>query len=125
MATTPASIDVQPSAFAIATGQSSTLVAVVRDAPGNLVKNQTVVFTLVDVTGGTLSVGSAVTDSQGRALDDWQFTRGAPVRLQDRLKSPVEIPGRSLDFSEAGLGVPVVHVRVATVFAELAPDDVQ
>lgn len=67
VATTPASIDVQPSAFSIATGQSSTLTAVVRDAAGNLVKNKTVVFTLVDVTGGTLSVGSAVTDSQGRA----------------------------------------------------------
>ena len=39
----------------------------VRDAAGNLVKNQTVVFTLNDVTGGTLSVGAAVTDSQGRA----------------------------------------------------------
>jgi hypothetical protein len=65
------------------------------------------------------------TDSQGRALDDWQFTRGTPVSLQDRLKCRVEIKGRSLDFSEAGLGVPVVHARVATVFAELAPDDVQ
>jgi hypothetical protein len=39
----------------------------VRDPAGNLVKNKTVVFTLDDVTGGTLSVGSAVTDSQGRA----------------------------------------------------------
>lgn len=68
VASTPATIDVQPSAFSIGTGQTSTLTAVVRDLAGNLVKNQTVDFTLVqDNTGGTLSVGSARTDSQGRA----------------------------------------------------------
>jgi hypothetical protein len=67
VATVATAIDVQPSAFTIATGQSSTLTAVVRDATGNLVKNKTIVFTLDDVTGGQLSIGSAVTDSQGRA----------------------------------------------------------
>jgi hypothetical protein len=67
VATLPATIDVQPSAFSIATGQSSTLTAVVRDSAGNLVKNRTVVFTLADVTGGQLSTGTALTDSQGRA----------------------------------------------------------
>jgi hypothetical protein len=67
VAQTPASIDIQPSAFSIGTGQTSTLTAVVRDLAGNLVKNKTVTFTLQDVTGGTLSLGTAVTDSQGRA----------------------------------------------------------
>lgn len=67
VATIPDSIDVQPSIFTLGPGQTSTLVAVVRDAQGNLVKNQNVAFTLDDVTGGTLSVGTAVTDSQGRA----------------------------------------------------------
>lgn len=67
VATTPTSIDVQPSAFTIATGQSTSITAVVRDAAGNLVKNRTVVFTLTDVTNGQLSVGTSVTDSQGRA----------------------------------------------------------
>jgi len=67
VATTAAQIDVQPSAFTIGTNQTSNITAVVRDAIGNLVKNKTVVFTLDDVSGGTLSVGSAVTDSQGRA----------------------------------------------------------
>lgn len=67
VAITPSSLEAQASSFAIATGQSSTITAVVRDASGNLVKNQNIDFTLVDVTGGTLSVGTAVTDSQGRA----------------------------------------------------------
>jgi Bacterial Ig-like domain (group 1) len=67
VATVPTAIDVQPSSFAIATAGTSTVTAVVRDAQGNLVKGRTVVFTLDDVTGGTLSTGSVVTDSQGRA----------------------------------------------------------
>lgn len=67
VATTAASIDVQPSQFTVQTGGSSTITAVVRDAAGNLVKNKTVVFTLNDVSGGSLSIGSGVTDSQGRA----------------------------------------------------------
>ena len=64
-------------------------------------------------------------DAQGQKLDDWQFRRGTPVSIQGRLTFPVEVAGRSLDFTEAGLGAPVVHVRVASIFAELAPDDVQ
>jgi hypothetical protein len=67
IATVPSSIDLQPSRFTLNPGQTSTITAVVRDAAGNLVKNQPVAFTLTDVTGGTLSVGAATTDSQGRA----------------------------------------------------------
>jgi hypothetical protein len=65
------------------------------------------------------------TDSHGQKVDDWLFKRGAPVRIQERLRIPVEIAGTPLDFTEANVRVPVVHVRVASIFAELAPDDVQ
>jgi len=65
------------------------------------------------------------TDSRGQKVDDWLFRRGAPVHLQERLRIPVELPGTPLDFTEANVSVPVVHVRVASIFAELAPDDVQ
>ena len=65
------------------------------------------------------------TDCQGRQVDDGQFSLGAPVHFMNRLKIPVEIAGRPLDFTEAGIGIPVVHVRVASLFAELAPEDVQ
>lgn len=65
-------------------------------------------------------------DSQGRELEDsWQFIYGRPVRVEGRLRVPIEHPGRSLDFTQAGLAVPVVHVKVASVFTELAPHDVQ
>ncbi len=64
-------------------------------------------------------------DSKGREVNDWEFKTGKPMRIKGRLRIPVEIAGRPLDFSEAGLMVPVVHVKVASVLKELAPDDVQ
>lgn len=67
VAITPASLDLQASPFTIATNAQSALTATVRDAAGNFVKNQTVNFVLTDVTGGSLSVAQAVTNSQGQA----------------------------------------------------------
>src|SRR5689334_160615 len=64
-------------------------------------------------------------DSHGVKVDDWQFRRGTPWSFVGRMTFPVEIAGRALDFTEAGLGTHVVHVRAASIFAELAPDDVQ
>jgi hypothetical protein len=64
-------------------------------------------------------------DSQGRKVHDWDFTRGAPVHVEGRLKIPIKIGGKPLDFSEAGLGIPVVHVKVASMLADRAPGDVQ
>jgi len=64
-------------------------------------------------------------DSQGRNVQDWDFTRGTPVHVGGRLKIPIEIAGRPLDFSWAGLSIPVVHVKVASMLAERAPGDVQ
>jgi len=64
-------------------------------------------------------------NSLGRKVQDWDFKRGAPVHVEGRLKIPIKIVGKPLDFSEAGLRVPVVHVKVASVLAERAPGDVQ
>jgi hypothetical protein len=64
-------------------------------------------------------------DRQGRKVFDWDFKRGAPVHVEGRLKIPIEIAGRSLDFSEAGIRIPVVHVKVASMLAERATGDVQ
>jgi hypothetical protein len=66
------------------------------------------------------------TDSRGRQVDDRQFTCGTPVHItDDRLRIPVESAGKPLDYTEASVGLPVVHVRIASMLAELAPDDVQ
>ena len=67
IATTPAAIEIQVDPANVPTNSQSQITAVVRDANGNLVKNQLVNFVLDDVTGGSLSAAQATTNSQGRA----------------------------------------------------------
>lgn len=67
VATVPDTIELQATPFTVAPQEQSAITAIVRDPAGNLVKNQTLDFSLNDVTGGSLSVASAITDSQGRA----------------------------------------------------------
>jgi hypothetical protein len=67
VATTPASLDLQASQFIVAPGEQSTVRATVRDASGNLVKNQLINFLLRDETGGQLSAGGDITNSNGQA----------------------------------------------------------
>lgn len=76
---------------------------------------------------GRRELGDPVSLERRRKVDSvWLFTSGAPVRDLGRLRSTVQPPGRPLDFSLAGAGLtPVVHARVASIFRELAPDDVQ
>lgn len=67
------------------------------------------------------------TDLQGQEIDDiWQFEEGRPLELKVPLRIPLYRPGRAVDFSTTGVGAaPILHPKVASVFAELAPDDVQ
>jgi len=67
VAGTPTDMSLQASPATVPTAGQSTISAIVRDAQNNLVANQTVDFQLTDVTGGSLSVGSAITDVQGLA----------------------------------------------------------
>ncbi len=67
VATTPSTIEVQADPFTVAPNSQSQVTAVVRDADNNLVKNARVVFSLDDITSGSLSIGTALTNSQGRA----------------------------------------------------------
>ncbi|GAB4088630.1 hypothetical protein GCM10028785_12990 [Hydrogenophaga soli] len=72
-ATTAAALNLQinPSTVAPNSSGSTTnqaaVQAVARDATGNLVSGQQVNFTLTDTSGGTLSAGTATTDSNGLA----------------------------------------------------------
>jgi hypothetical protein len=65
------------------------------------------------------------TDASGIALDDWSFRLGTPVHVEGRLKILLERPGTPLGFSETNSRIPVLHVKAASIFVELAPGDVQ
>jgi hypothetical protein len=65
-------------------------------------------------------------DPRGREVDRWQFESGLPGAIDGRLRVPLYRPGEPLDFSVTAVGgAPIVHGRVASIFAELAPTDVQ
>ncbi|WP_141619558.1 DUF1629 domain-containing protein [Myxococcus sp. AB036A] len=79
-----------------------------------------------DMQAGNWDLGDPV-DALGHEVDDlWMYTAGHPIQAKERLSIPIDTPGRQLDFCTVGVGVmPIIHVRVASLFAELAPDDVQ
>lgn len=87
----PSTLDVQASKFTIGPSEQSTITAVVRDAQNNLVANSTVVFNLSDVTGGTLTVPSAVTDSQGRAQT--VYTSGSVASASNGVRITASVQG--------------------------------
>ncbi|WP_426745116.1 DUF1629 domain-containing protein [Myxococcus faecalis] len=62
---------------------------------------------------------------QGQEVNPWSFTAGTRIAAPEPLRVPVARAGRALEFSLTGLAVPIVHVRVATLLTELAPEDVQ
>ena len=65
-------------------------------------------------------------DPRGGEVDRWQFESGLPIDIEGRLRVPLYRPGRPLDFSVTSVGgAPIVHARVASIFAELASADVQ
>ncbi|HVG60916.1 MAG TPA: DUF1629 domain-containing protein [Hyalangium sp.] len=64
-------------------------------------------------------------DGQGRKVHAWGFTCGTPVHVEGRLRIPIGMAGMPLDFTEAGVGIPAVHVKVASMLAKRAAGDVQ
>ncbi len=48
------------------------------------------------------------------------------MAVEGRLRIPMDRPGKPLDFSMTPVGgAPIIRARVASIFAELAPTDVQ
>jgi hypothetical protein len=65
-------------------------------------------------------------DGHGQDSGSWLFMQGEPASVEEPLSVGLFKPGKPLDFSMADAGsVPIVHPRVASVLAELAPGDVQ
>jgi hypothetical protein len=118
VATTPASIDLQASPATIALQGQSTITAIVRDANNNLVANQTVDFQLQDVTNGSISVGSVVTDVQGQAQTT--YTASTTPSATNGVMVTATLPGASIPV-QAGVYPATVDLTVGgqTVFLSL------
>ncbi|MBN8228618.1 hypothetical protein JYK02_13985 [Corallococcus macrosporus] len=75
---------------------------------------------------GRWYLGDPVNEVSVEVEDPWMFSAGRPIQAPGSLRFPIDELGKPLDYSEAGIGgTPIIHVKLATVFAELAPDDVQ
>lgn len=77
VSTTPSQISLQASPSTVAPEETATITAVVRDADGNPVKNESVRFSLNDLSGGQLLGSTDVTDSQGVARTAYQASNAA------------------------------------------------
>ncbi|CAM4492764.1 imm11 family protein [Corallococcus exiguus] len=65
-------------------------------------------------------------DAQGRELDDpWQFRVGGLAHFKGKIKFPVDVEGASRDYSHAAFSTPVVNARLAALFQEMAPNDIE
>jgi hypothetical protein len=74
---------------------------------------------------GRWELGKLLEQEGGKEIRPWLLKRGKPVYFPKCPEGPVRSLGNPLDFSHAAFGIPVVHARVAAIFTELAPTDVQ
>jgi hypothetical protein len=58
-------------------------------------------------------------DEHGQEINPWQFGKGRLLDLRGTLRFALDHPGSALDFSLAGLGIPVVHGRIVPLFKHL------
>lgn len=125
VAVTPDKLDLQASPANIGVSQSSELTAVVRDPTNNLVKNTTVDFSLSDLSAGSLSASSAVTNGQGvakvtyTASSQASATRGVTVTARVRSNSAISntaritVGARAVDIT-IGTGSEILSLNEAT-----------
>jgi hypothetical protein len=64
-------------------------------------------------------------DEHGGEIEPWQFKEGRPVELEEVAHFSMCHRGSALDFSQTGLGIPVVHGRVAALFERLGIPGIQ
>jgi hypothetical protein len=84
VATNPTKIEVQAFPAQVVPGDSSAIRAIVRDANNNPVKNQQVAFSLDNSAGGSITSGTAVTNSQGVATTSFTADQSTGAGVQQR-----------------------------------------
>ena len=105
------------------TAQQSIITAIVQDVNGNLVKNQTVSFSLTDITGGNIFPASAVTDSFGRAST--VYTSGAVPSAQNEMIITAAVGAVAPKTGAADRRPAGLFVTLGTGNVILAPSNIQ
>lgn len=92
--TNPATVALDASVSRVEIGSTSTLMAIVKDAQGNPVKNQVVDFTSLDLKGGQISPASAISNSDGVA--SVTFTAGANATEEEDISVTSTVKGTTI-----------------------------
>jgi hypothetical protein len=114
VATTAAAIAVQASPATLPINESSVISAIVRDPAGNLVKNKVVDFTLTDISGGTLSAASAVTNSQGKASVTYTASGVSSADKGVHIDATVHDTPSVTSFAELTVGGQALRITLGT-----------
>jgi len=119
VATVPASINLQTDKTSIGpndvgqTSQQATLTATVRDANNNLVKGQTVRFSITaDLSGGTLTSATAVTDTLGKASTT--YISSAATTAKDGVAIQASVNGTITDTVTLSVAQSALFISLGT-----------
>ncbi|MCD1597952.1 Ig-like domain-containing protein [Rheinheimera aquimaris] len=126
VAVNPTKVETQAFPAQVGAGESSTVRAIVRDANNNPVKNQVVVFSLDNSAGGTISTGTAVTNSQGVASTVFtaDTTTGGGVNgLNLVIRASLQSNNAVFDVTDIAVGERTLFFRFGTGNVITKPSD--
>lgn len=118
VASQAASVSVQADPAVIATNETSSISAIVRDAANNLVANKQVEFGLTDSTGGTLSSSIATTNNLGIARVTYSassITSGANgVQIDAVARNTSGVPAQASGSATLTVGARALRILLGT-----------
>ncbi|WP_370258955.1 Ig-like domain-containing protein [Marinobacter nauticus] len=124
VAITPETVSVQATKTQLSLNDSTEIIAIVRDADNNPVKNQIVNFLLTeDVSGGRLSDSLAITDSQGRASTT--YIAGSNNSGRDGVKIEATTNGTITDTTSVTVARQALRLAIGTGNELEEPDSVR
>lgn len=126
VAVNPTKVEAQAFPAQVGLGESSAVRAIVRDASNNPVKNQVVVFSLDNAAGGTISTGTAVTNSQGVASTVFtaDSTTGAGVEGENLvIRAALQSNNAVFDETDIAVGERTLFFRFGTGNVITKPSD--
>jgi len=92
---TPAALTMSTTSSRVNTRDKATIVAVVKDANGNAVKDTSVIFSSSNLAGGQLSSTTGETNSDGEV--EVTFTAGTTATEQDEITVAAEVIGTNIN----------------------------
>ncbi|MBW3198793.1 Ig-like domain-containing protein [Marinobacter nauticus] len=124
VATIPDDINLQATKTQLDLGETSEIIAIIRDAENNLVKNQEVTFSILeDGSGGSLNSSRDITDSQGRASTIYQA--GANSSGRDGVVIQATVAGSIVDTVTLTVARQALRLAIGTGNEIIEPDTVR